>query len=332
MAVGQQAALNAILNRANDGAFPANAEVWMGTNEIGQWRSTTPLLLPLTAPWMGNLLPFVQKDTEGQLHEPPPPHLTSGKYTRDYNEVKAMGRRTGSSRTPEQTRFARFYSGNFVIILQGVLRTVSLARLTDIGDSARLFALANMSGADSLINVWNNKRLYNVWRPSTAINEGDNDGNPRTAGDPAWLPLIDNPPYPDYTSGANGVIGATMRALEHFFGDDVWTFIATTSALENNQPIAPRTYHSFSAMADDVSRRASCSASTSGSPTRWRGGRANSPPTRCSRTRSSRWTDRLPGRIPRNSPDSPRIPAGRLSTILRRGRDRTGQYRGRGSP
>ncbi len=252
VAVGEQAALNAILNRANDGAFPANPEIFIGSTEVGQWRPTPPLLLPMAAPWMGNVTPFVQKDTEGQLHEPPPPHLTSGKYTRDYNEVKAMGRRTGSSRTPEQTTFARFYSGNFIIILQGVLRTVSLARLTDIGDSARLFAQANMSGADSLINVWNNKRLYNVWRPSTAINEGDNDGNPRTAGDAAWLPLIDNPPYPDYTSGANGVTGATMRALENFFGDDVWTFIATTNALENGQPIAPRTYHSFSAMADDV--------------------------------------------------------------------------------
>jgi hypothetical protein len=252
VAVGQQAALNAILNRANDGAFPANPEVFTGSTEPGQWRPTPPLLLPMAAPWMGNVTPFAQKDTDGLLHEPPPPHLTSGLYTRDYNEVKKWGARTGSARTPEQTTFARFYSGNFVIILQGVLRTVSLARVTDIGDSARLFALANISGADSLINVWNNKRLYNIWRPSTAINNGNDDGNPRTEGDPAWRPLIDDPPYPDYTSGANGVTGATMRALENFFGDDVWTFIATTNALEGGLPIAPRTYHSFSAMAADV--------------------------------------------------------------------------------
>jgi hypothetical protein len=194
----------------------------------------------------------VLKDTDGLLHEPPPPHLTSGKYTRDYNEVKAVGRRTGSSRTPEQTTLARFYSGNFQTILNGVLRSVALARLTDIGDTARLFALAQMSAADSGINVWANKRGYNFWRPSTAINNGDDDGNPRTEGDAAWLPLIDNPPYPDYTSGANGATGSIMRALENFFGDDVWTFTASTNATENNQPIAPITYHSFSAMADDV--------------------------------------------------------------------------------
>jgi hypothetical protein len=252
VAVGERAALNAILNRANDGAFPSNPEIFTGSTEPGQWRPTPPALLPMAAPWMGNVTPFAQKDTEGQLNEPDPPHLTSGLYTRDYNEVKKMGARTGSARTPEQTTFARFYSGNFIIILQGVLRTVSLARVTDIGDSARLFALANISGADSLINVWNNKRFYNFWRPITAINKGDDDGNPRTEADPAWLPLIDTPPYPDYTSGANGVTGATMRALENFFGDDVWTFIATTNALEGGLPIAPRTYHSFSAMAADV--------------------------------------------------------------------------------
>ena len=46
--------------------------------------------------------------------------------------------------------------------------------------------------------------------------------------------------------------GAFTRALENFFGDDVWTFQVTTGALENGQPIAPRIYHRFSALADDA--------------------------------------------------------------------------------
>ena len=77
-------------------------------------------------------------------------------------------------------------------------------------------------------------------------------GNPRTEPDPGWLPLVNNPPYPDYTSGLNSLTGSLMRTLENFFGDDVWTFQATTGALENGQPIAPRTYHRFSAFADDA--------------------------------------------------------------------------------
>ena len=100
--------------------------------------------------------------------------------------------------------------------------------------------------------MWNNKRTYNFWRPSTAILDAADDGNPDTEADAGWLPLINDPPYPDYTSGANGITGATMRALENFFRNDVWTFNATTNALEGGLPIAPRTYHRFSAMADDV--------------------------------------------------------------------------------
>jgi hypothetical protein len=252
VAVGQLAALHIIQNRANDGAFPPNPEVFTGSTAPGQWRPTPPGFAPMAAPWIGNMKPFVQKDTEGQLHEPPPPSLTNGLYTRDYNEVKAMGGRTNSARTPQQTTMALFFSGNFVTMLSGVVRSVALARLTDIGDSARLFALAYVSASDSAINAWNNKRRYNVWRPSTAILNAAGDGNPRTDDDPLWLPLINDPPYPDYTSGANSLTGAITRALENFFDDDVWLFTATTNATENGAAIAPRTYYSFSALADDV--------------------------------------------------------------------------------
>jgi hypothetical protein len=147
---------------------------------------------------------------------------------------------------------AFFFSGNFQTILNGVLRTIATARLTDIGDSARLFALALVSSADTGLNVWNNKRTYNVWRPSTAILNAADDGNPNTDADAAWLPLVNAPPYPDYTSGANGNTGATVRTLQNFFGSDVWTFDVTTNATEGGQPIAPRTYRRFSQLADDV--------------------------------------------------------------------------------
>ena len=142
-----------------------------------------------------------------------------------------------------------FFSG---ANMPGFVRGVLLARLTDSGDLARAWALAFVSGSDSLINTWNNKRTYNFWRPSTAIKEADNDGNSRTAADPAWLPLVNDPPYPDYTSGLNSLSGSFTRTMENFFGSDIWTYQVTTAATENGQPIAPRTYHSFSALADDA--------------------------------------------------------------------------------
>ena len=249
VAVGQEAALRVTALRSNDGAFPLNPEVFIGSTEPGQWRPTQPNFnVPMSAPWMGEVTPFALNDVNGLLHEPGPPHLGSGRYTRDYDEVKALGARFGSARTAAQTSLATFYSGNFFAQMNTIARSVALARLSDIGDTARLLALANVSAADALIVSWNNKRAYNVWRPSTAIFEGDYDDNPWTVGDPTWLPLFNDPPYPDYTSGANSITSAFMRTLALFFDDDAYTFTVTTTVAGQGT----RLYGHFSAVADDV--------------------------------------------------------------------------------
>jgi hypothetical protein len=249
--VGRQAALNIIGRRATDGSFPTNPEVFTGSTEIGQWRPTPPNFQAMTAPWLGTVTPFVQRDVDGLLHEPPPPRLTSGAYARDYNEVKAFGASTNSARTPEQTTIAFFYSGNTMVMTQLALRTVALANLVDVGDTARLFALANMAAADALINAWHNKRTFNLWRPRTAIVYGDDDGNHATEGDPSWTPLFAEPAYPDYTSGANSFVGSVMRVLEHVFGKEVAPFSLTTTAQQNGAPMAARVYTRFTDIADE---------------------------------------------------------------------------------
>ncbi len=248
--VGQEAAINIINCRLNDRSFPANPEVFIGGTDPGEWRPTPPLFAPMAAPWFGNVLPFALNDSAGLLDEPPPPHLHSGAYARAYKEVKELGARVGSTRTADQTDIAYFYSDNFSNQLNRAVRAIVIAHVTDIGDSARLFALASVAAADALMNAWNNKRHYNFWRPSTAIVNGDNDGNRRTEGDAAWLPLINDPPYSDYTSGANSITGAFMRTLALFFGDEAFTFDVTSTVAQVVQKT--RTYSRFSDVAADV--------------------------------------------------------------------------------
>ena len=248
--VGEHAAANIISARASDGSFPPSPETFTGGTAPGEWRPTAPAFAPMSAPWFGDVVPFALKDSAGLLPEPPPPHLRSGAYANAYAEVKALGARFNSARTPEQTDLAFFYSDNFFNQLNRAVQAITVAHLTDIGDSARLFALANIAGADAVMSAWKNKRYYFFWRPSTAIQEGDSDGNPRTIGDPAWLPLINDPPYPDYTSGANSITGAFMRTLALFFGDGAFTFDITTNAAQAIQKT--RTYLRFSDAAADV--------------------------------------------------------------------------------
>ena len=229
-----------------------------GGTGIGQWRPTPSFLgsppappsgAPMAVHWLAGFDPFTLTSPT-RFRADPPPALTSERYRKDYDEVKKLGSFGSTDRTPEQKDIAYFYSENFLAQWNRALRGIATKHLRRSGDSARLFALANMSVADALISSWESKKFYNVWRPITAINEGDNDGNPGTVGDPTWQSLINNPNYPDYTSGANNVTGAMTRTLSLFFNRDRMTFEVTSLA-----PLAiqkTRVYNRFSEAADDV--------------------------------------------------------------------------------
>ena len=134
--------------------------------------------------------------------------------------MKALGELHSTLRTPEQTDFGYFFADNFFFLWNRALRTIVAERTDNIGDTAGLFALAYLAESDAGITAWDSKKHYVFWRPVTAIQQGDDDGNPRTAGDPDWKPLINTPNYPDYTSGANNVTGAVTRIRQLLFGKD----------------------------------------------------------------------------------------------------------------
>jgi hypothetical protein len=246
MAIGQQAAANILNLRAGDGSFPSNPEVFIGGTDPGEWRPTLPAFAPMATPWLGTVTPFTLKDATQLRASPPPPSLGSGKYVHDYDEVKALGSVNSTARTQAQTDLSLFYSDNFLALWERTLRGISDTNIHNIGDSARLFALANLSAADAIIAAWDGKRFFHFWRPITAIQQGDSDGNPRTAGDATWLPLIPTPPYPEFPSGANNLTGAMTRTLERFFGDKL-TFSVFSTPVNKT-----KTYNRFSDMADDV--------------------------------------------------------------------------------
>jgi hypothetical protein len=198
---------------------------------------------------MANFDPFTLTGPT-RFRAPPPPALTSAQYARDYEEVRQLGALVSTRRTAEQTDLAYFYSDATPTQWNRALRGIANRYVRKTGESARLFALASLATADALITCWDSKVHYAYWRPVTAIQEGDADGNPATVGDPAWQSLINNPNYPDYTSGANSVTAAMTRTLELFFGTNKVIFDVTSLA-----PLAvrkTRTYHRFSDAAEDV--------------------------------------------------------------------------------
>src|SRR5215475_6232929 len=213
IAVGQQAAAGIIAFRANDGSFPSPAPPpFTGGSAPGQWRPTPPAYAPMATPWLATVRPFALTSPQ-QFRANPPPSVTSQLYALDYNAAKDYGSLNNSKRTPEQTDLAYFWSGNYLSVWNSTLRNIVSAQKLDVGKSARLFALANMAMADAAITAWDTKLFYATWRPITAIQFGDTAGNPGTASDATWQPLIVSPPYPEYTSGANNVTAAITRLL-----------------------------------------------------------------------------------------------------------------------
>jgi hypothetical protein len=228
IAVGAYVAGKLLAYRACDGSLPIPAATFAGGTGIGQWRPTpTGFSMMNPGEYLGQVTPFfMTKPT--QFRPDAPPAVNSDHYTRDYNEVKLYGAKTGSLRSADQTDLANFWGGNtFAAVYSGV-RNAAGKNVDNVSDNSRLFALVAMSMADTIIGVWDAKFHYNYWRPQTAIQNGNVDGNPDTVGDGAWESFILNPPYPDYTSGANGVSSSALFSMEHFFETDHVDFSMTT--------------------------------------------------------------------------------------------------------
>ncbi len=162
--------------------------------------------------------PFLIQSSS-QFRSAPPPALDSAQWAAEFNEVKSLGRATGSTRTDEQTYMARWWQSAPVLSWNEVARQLIARNGLDAADSARLLALQNLSGADAAINCWNDKYHFDFWRPWNAIPRALEDGNAATDPDATWAALL-TAPYPEWTSGHNCLDGAHVAVLRMFFGDD----------------------------------------------------------------------------------------------------------------
>jgi hypothetical protein len=213
----------------------------------GVWQplpSLTSPLVPACDPstWVANATPFIL-NSPSQFRTAGPYPLNSPEYAADYNEVKSIGKIDSATRTAAQTHAAVFWNTSPPPNYNGLARRLVDQFSLDVSDSARLFALLDLSTADAIINAWNDKYYYRFWRPITAIRQGDTDGNADTLVDPNWTPLFDpslpfsptpvspapvggigpalvTPPYPDHVSGATTQASASMHAFASFFGTD----------------------------------------------------------------------------------------------------------------
>jgi hypothetical protein len=249
VAVGKTVAQQVLASRSSDGALQTVS--YAPSTAPGDWKPTAPAFAPALLPHWGNVDPW-SADSLDRYQPSAPPSMTSREYTRDFNEVKAIGSATSTTRTADQTQIAKFWANGAGTstppghwnIAAGI---VSEQRNLTLAENARLFALLNVAMADSAVLCWTTKYEFEVWRPITAIQMAATDGNPATAADPSWQPLLVTPPFPSYTSGHSTFSGAAAAVLTGVFGTDRVPF-----TLPSETPgVADRKFRSFSQAADE---------------------------------------------------------------------------------
>jgi len=225
ISVGRQAAAAMVAARQNDGSF--GDQTWAVGTQPGQWRPTPPTFAADGA-WVAHVKPFVIPSVSRFLTSGPPA-LTSAAYARDLNEVKAVGAANSTVRTPDQTDAAIWWHDRHLTEWE-IKRQLAVGQHLDVLQAARMFAMVDLAQADAAIVCFTEKATWSFWRPVTAVQLADTDGNPATAGDPAWMPLLITPPFPDYTSGHACASGASMTMFRAFFHRDDIAFSAFSEA------------------------------------------------------------------------------------------------------
>jgi hypothetical protein len=175
--------------------------------------------------------------------------LTNAGYAVAFEEVKTLGITNSAVATADQVLVGRFWNGAIQNYWNEIAQAAALEEGLSLAQTARLFALLNMTMADGVIAFYDAKYTYNFWRPVTAIRAADTDGNPDTTLDLAWLPEVGKTaPDPSYP-GAHAVLSAAgAQMLSLFFEQDLPITNVTSEVL----PGVQRSFPSFTAAAEEA--------------------------------------------------------------------------------
>jgi hypothetical protein len=249
IAAGQDAAAAMIAARANDGSSPLEFFLPTSSNP-GVWQLTPSCTAAggLFFNWQ-NVTPFGLRSAS-QFFLGPPPALTSGRYTRAYDEVKEFGDVNSTERPQDRTNVALFYAVDVpVAIFNDAARQITATKPRSISENARDFALINMAISDAAVATFYNKYLYGFWRPETAIHDAADDGNNKTTPDPNFQPLITTPCFPSYPSAHGTLSNAPREVMEKVYGEGPFSITLSTPAL----PGVTLHYSRLEEITDDIS-------------------------------------------------------------------------------
>ncbi|MGC3944952.1 MAG: vanadium-dependent haloperoxidase [Chryseolinea sp.] len=197
------------------------------SKEEGHWYPTPPEYMSAVEPQWKTIRPFFLDSASQFKPDRPAPFSkdTTSSFYRQMKEVYTVARNL----TQEQRNIASFwdcnpfavtYSGHMAIGLKKISPGGHWMAITGITcrkanvslDSAVLIhTLVALTLHDAFISCWQEKYTSDRIRPEAAINK---------LMDPSWRPLLQTPPFPEYTSGHSVVSSAVSVVLTHLLGDN----------------------------------------------------------------------------------------------------------------
>lgn len=244
--LGERVAMEILALRSDDGSS-VTLPPFVPNTQPGSYQLTPPNFAPADFIQWSHVTPFAI-DSPSDFLPAPPPDLTSDPYTRSFDEVKSLGLITSATRTADQTQIGKFWNGNIQDFWNEIAQTAAIEHHLGLEQSARLFALLNISVADTVIAFFEAKYAYDIWRPVTAIQLAAIDGNPLTDPDPGWVPLSTKTALdPSYPGAHSAVSAAASLVLRSYLGDRIRLDVTSESLAGTT-----RHFTSFSEAAEEA--------------------------------------------------------------------------------
>jgi hypothetical protein len=225
------------------------------TSEPGIWVPTPPAYIDAIEPNWARLRPFVL-DSAGQFRPKPPPPFDTAQTSPFFQQAKEVYE-VGKKLTDREREIAAFWDCNPYVMnvrghamyatkkitpgghWMGIVAHASRKTRADIMKSAEAYARTAMAVADGFISSWDEKYRSKLVRPETVIN---------AYLDEAWQPLLQTPPFPEYTSGHSVISNAAATVLTDQFGDG----FAFSDSTEMEYGLPVRSFPSFNAAAAEA--------------------------------------------------------------------------------
>ncbi len=219
------------------------------------WKPTPPAYMDAVEPHWNKIRPFAL-DSAAQFRPVPPVKFSTDKksdFFKEAVEVYDMGK----GLTTEQREIAAFWDCNpFVMNVRGhvmfatkkispgghwmnITAVACRKANADAVHSAEAYAMVAVSLVDGFISCWDEKYRSKVVRPETYINQYIDEN---------WVPMLQTPPFPEYTSGHSVISASSAVALTKLFGEN----FAFTDSTEVEYGMTARSFDSFSDAANEA--------------------------------------------------------------------------------